>query len=153
MSVNCIIGRVKEMRNLFAILLGAIVGSVILFIVGFIANAISPTPPELMDPSTPEEVAQRVALTSTFSWITTIIGLGLGTFLGSFLGAKIASQNVLRVALSVGLILSLWAFYTLYVVYPAVLWVPIVMLIAVLLFSYLGGVIASSPKNNSSPRL
>ena len=30
--------------------------------VGVIANAIYPTPPELMDPATPEAVAQRVVM-------------------------------------------------------------------------------------------
>lgn len=104
-----------------------------------------------MDPSTPEAVAQRVAHTPIFSWITTIFGLGLGAFSGSIIGVKIAKANTRKITFSIGLVLSLWAFYTFYIVYPAVLWVPAAMLISVLLFSHLGGVIISSQQNNSSP--
>jgi hypothetical protein len=55
------------MRKILAVILGAVVGSITLFIVGVIANAIQPTPPELMDPATPEAVAKRVASTTTFA--------------------------------------------------------------------------------------
>lgn len=49
--------------KIIAILSGAAVGSLVFFIVGFLVNAFHPTPPELMDPSTPEEVALRVVST------------------------------------------------------------------------------------------
>jgi hypothetical protein len=57
------------MRKILAIILGAVVGTITLFIAGVIANAIQPTPPELMDPTTPEAVARRVASTTTFAWL------------------------------------------------------------------------------------
>ena len=107
--------------------------------VGAIANAINPTPPELMDPKTPEAVAQRVASATTSTWLSTIFGLALGAFLGGVTGARVAKEKTVWVTSAIGSVLSLWAFYTFYIVFPAVLWVPIGMLISVFLFSYLGG--------------
>ena len=141
------------MRKILAVILGAVVGTIILFIVGFIANAIDPTPPELMDPASPEAVALRVASTPTFTWLSTIFGLALGAFLGGVIGARVAKEKIVWVTSAIGLVLSLWAFYTFYVVFPAVLWVPLVMLISVFLFSYLGGfVVMQSQKEKSTPK-
>ena len=44
------------MRKIVAVFLGAVIGSLTLFVVGMIANAIQPTPPELMDPDNAEAV-------------------------------------------------------------------------------------------------
>ena len=139
------------MRKIIAVISGAVVGSITLFIVGLIANAIHPTPPELMDPATPEAVAQRVASTPTGIWLTTMLGLALGAFLGGIIGAKVAKEKIFWVTSAIGLALSLWAFYTFYIVFPAVLWVPIGMFISVFLFSYLGGAVIrkSQQKKNT----
>ena len=127
------------MRKILAVILGAVIGSITFFMVGVIANALHPTPPELMDPATPGAVALRVASTSTGTWLSTIFGLALGAFLGGVTGARVAKEKTIWVTSAIGSVLSLWAFYTFYIVFPAVLWVPIGMLISVFLFSYLGG--------------
>ena len=142
--------RKKHMRKILAVILGAVVGSITLFLVGLIANAIYPTPPELMDPATPEAVVQRVASTSTITWLSTIFGLALGAFLGGVIGARVAIEKIVWVTSAIGLVLSLWAFYTFYVVFPAVLWVPIGMLISSLLFSYLGGFVVMRSQQKKS---
>ena len=128
-------------QKFLAVILGVVVSTFILFIVGFIANSIQPTPPELMDPATPEAVAQRVVYATTFTWVSTIFGLALGAFLGGVIGAIVAKEKIVWVTSAIGLVLSPWAFYTFYIVFPAVLWVPVAMLISVLLFSYLGGIV------------
>lgn len=127
------------MRFILAVFIGAVVATMFFFMVGIMANAIHPTPPELMDPATPETVALRVASTPPGIWLSTIIGLALGAFLGGVMGAKVAKEKIVWVTSAIGLVLSLWAFYTFYVLFPAVLWVPMSMLISVILFSYLGG--------------
>ena len=141
------------MRKIAAVFLGAIVGTMTLFVVGVIANAIHPTPPELMDPATPEAVAQRVAFTSTSTWLSTIFGLALGAFFGGVVGARVAKERIIWVTGAIGLVLSLWAFYTFYIVFPAVIWVPIGMLISVLLFSYLGGFAVRQSQQKKSDRM
>lgn len=141
------------MQKILGTILGVVIGSLTLFIVGLIANAMQPTPPELMDPATPEAVAQRVAFASTFTWLSTIFGLALGAFLGGAIGAKIAKDKIVWVTSAIGLVLSLWAVYTFYVVFPAVLWVPFGMLISTFLFSYLGGfVVMRSQQKKSEPK-
>jgi len=82
------------MQKILVIILGALIGSMILLAVGFIANAIHPIPPELMDPTTPEAVAQRVAATTTSTWLTVIFGLSLGSFFGGLLGVKLAQEKL-----------------------------------------------------------
>ena len=129
----------KHIRKILAVILGAAVGSAAFFLAGMIANAINPTPPELMDPKTPEDVEKRVAATSTGTWLSTVFGLALGSFLGGATGASVAKERTVWVTSGIGLVLSSWAAYTFFVVFPAVLWVPIAMLISTNLFSYLGG--------------
>lgn len=141
----------RHMRKILAVILGAVVGTIFFFLVGVIANAIHPTPPELMDPATPEAVAQRVASTPTSKWLSTIFGLALGAFSGGVIGARVAKERIVWVTSTIGLVLSLWAFYTFYVVFPAVLWVPIGMLISVLLFSYLGGFVITRYQPRGKP--
>jgi hypothetical protein len=142
----------KHMRKILAVTLGAAVGTITLLMVGLIANAIYPTPPELMDPATPEAVALRVAYAPMSTWLSTIFGLALGAFLGGVIGARVALEKIVWVTCTIGFVLSLWAFYTFYVVFPAVLWVPIGMLISAFLFSYLGGfVVKQSQQKKSAP--
>jgi len=142
------------MRKILAVILGAVVGTITLLMVGLIANAIYPTPPELMDPATPEAVAKRVASAPMSTWLSTIFGLALGAFLGGFIGARVAKGTMVLVTSAIGLLLSIWAFYTFYVVFPAVLWVPFGMLISAFLFSYLGGfvVMHSQQKKSASTK-
>ncbi|MGI9542807.1 MAG: hypothetical protein ACR2MX_06070 [Cyclobacteriaceae bacterium] len=137
------------MRKILAVVSGGVAATTILLIVGVIANAVNPTPPELMDSSTPEAVAQRVASTPTFTWLSTVFGLALGAFVGGAIGAKVAKEKIVWVTSGIGVVLSLWAFYTFYIVFPDVLWVPIVMLVSVFLFSYLGGVIIRRSQQQS----
>ena len=128
-------------RKIIAVIIGAVLANLIFLLVGMVANAISPTAPELMDPQTSEAVANRVAATSTFTWITVLFGLSLGAFFGGLVGVRIARHKFLWVTTALGILLSLWAFYTFYIVYPDALWVPLAMLVAAFLFSYLGGLI------------
>ena len=76
-----------------------------------------------MDPATPEAVAERVAAATMGTWLSTMFGLALGAFVGGALGAKVAGNKITAVTSGIGLALSLWAIYTLYIVYPTVLWV------------------------------
>jgi len=135
------------MRIILAVFLGASVATITLLLVGMIANAIYPTPPELMDPATPEAVTLRVASAPMFSWLSTLFGLALGAFIGGVIGALVAREKIVWVTTAIGLVLSLWAFYTFYIVFPEVLWVPIGMLISVFLFSYLGGYVITKSQN------
>ena len=142
-----------RMRKILAVILGVAVATVIFFMIGVIDDALRPVPRELMDPATPEAVALRVASTPTSKWLVVMFGLALGAFLGGITGATVAREETVWVTSAIGLGLSPWAFYAFYVVFPAVVWVPTVMLISVFLFSYLGGfVVVQSQQRKSTPK-
>ena len=49
------------MRKILAVVLGVLVANVVFFLGSVAADRFYPTPPELMDPQTPEATALRVA--------------------------------------------------------------------------------------------
>ena len=130
------------MRKVLAVILGVIVANVVFFLGSVAADRFYPTPPELMDPQTPEATALRVAAAETNGLVLVILAAALGGLVGGFVGAKIAGGRVFAVTSAIGVLLSIWAVYSFYVFYPARLWFPIGMLIAFLLTTYVGGLVA-----------
>ncbi len=96
-----------------------------------------------MDPQTPEATALRVATAEAHGLLFVLLGSALGGFSGGVVGVKIAGEKASLIACAIGGLLSLWAFYSFYVFYPARLWFLIGMLVSFLLFSYLGGIVAA----------
>ena len=130
------------MRKILAVVLGVLVANVVFFLGSVAADRFYPTPPELMDPQTPEATALRVAAAETNGLVLVILAAALGGLVGGFIGAKIAKGKTLAVTNAIGGLLSLWALYSFYVFYPARLWFPIGMLIAFLVSTYLGALVA-----------
>ena len=131
------------MRNILAVILGVIVANVVFFLGSLAADRFYPTPPELMDPQTPEATALRVASAETNGLVLVILAGALGGLAGGFIGAKVARGSRVAVTSAIGGLLSLWAAYSFYVFFPARLWFPIGMLVAFLVSTYVGGFIAS----------
>lgn len=136
------------MRKILSAILGAVVASLVFFAVAFVDNALRPRTPEPTDSATPQAVEKRVNSTPTSKWLAVMGGLALGAFVGGFTAAKVAGEKTAGVATGVGLLLTPWAGYTLYVVYPAVLWVPTGMLLSLFLFALLGGSLARRSKSD-----
>lgn len=134
------------MRNGLAVILGVIVANVVFFLGSVAANRFTPTPPELMDPQTPEATALRVASAETTGLALVILAGALGGFAGGFIGARVAQGRRLAVTGAIGGLLSLWAAYSFYVFYPARLWFPGGLLVAFLASTYVGGFIAIKRK-------
>ena len=130
------------MRNILAVVLGVIVANIVFFLGSVAADRFYPTPPELMDPQTPEATALRVAVAETNGLVLVILAAALGGLVGGFIGAKVAKGSALAVTSAIGGLLSLWAVYSFYVFFPARLWFPIGMLVAFLLTTYVGGLVA-----------
>ncbi len=133
--------RVSTLRKILAVILGIIVANGVFFLVGIVADRIHPTAPELLDPQTPEATALRVATAEANGLLLVLLGSALGGFFGGIIGAAVAKERIVSVTSATGGLLSLWAFYSLYIFYPARLWFPIGMLISFPLFSYLGGLV------------
>ena len=140
------------MRNILAVILGVLVANAVFFLTSVAANRFYPTPPELMDPQTPEATALRVAAAETNGLLLVILGGALGGFVGGFIGAKVARGSTVAVTGAIGGLLSLWAVYSAYVFFPARLWFPGGMLIAFLVSTYLGGLAARRAQAREAAR-
>ena len=90
------------MRKLLAVVLGVIVGNVVFFLVSIVANRIYPTPPELMDPQTPEATALRVAAAEANGLLLVLLGSALGGLFGGIIGAKVAKERIVSVTSAIG---------------------------------------------------
>ena len=144
--------RKSTLRKILAVILGVIVGNVVFFLVGIVADRIYPTPPELLDPQTPEATALRVASAEATGLLLVLLGSALGGFFGGIIGAAVARERIVSVTSAIGGLLSLWALYSFYIFFPARLWFPAGMLISFLLFSYLGGLVLMQSKKERTTR-
>ena len=130
------------MRNILAVILGVLVANVVFFLGSVAADRFYPTPPELMDPQTPEATALRVAAAETNGLVLVILAGALGGLVGGFVGARVARGKFVAVTSAIGGLLSIWGAYSFYVFYPERLWFPIGMLFAFLASTFLGGLAA-----------
>ena len=124
-------------RMLFSVLISACVASMVLFVAGWISNYLDPTPIELMDSSSAENVEERVLQTSFAKWLSVILGISIGALIGTRTFYRICGKQYQQIGFYILLfVLSLWSFYTFYIVYPNELWVPLCMLLGTLLFAF-----------------
>ncbi len=135
------------MRLLLAVVLGVIAAHVVFFLVGFVAEWAYPTPPELLDPQTPEETAVRVEEANAGGLALVVVGSALGGLVGGVVAGVVARRRDVAVAVFVGALLSLWGVYSFYVFYPARLWFPTGLFVCFPLFSVLGGLAAARFRN------
>ena len=149
----------RVLQGLLAIVVGVIVGNTAFLAVGAVSNAVYPTPPELMDPQTPEETAERVDAAQTGGLALVVLGAAVGGLAAGASAGYAARSQALRVAVALAVMLSLaWGVYSFYVFYPERLWFPAGLVAAFLLFTPLGGLIAarwpspSRPQRRTAPR-
>ena len=135
------------MRLLLAVVLGVIAAHVVFFLVGFFAEWAYPTPPELLDPQTPEEMTVRVEEANAGGLALVVVGSALGGLVGGVVAGVVARRRDVAVAVFVGALLSLWGVYSFYVFYPARLWFPIGLFVCFPLFSVLGGLAEARFRN------
>lgn len=119
--------------------LGIVVANVVFMAMGFLADALYPTPPELLDPQTAEETAARVEAANTGGLALVVLGSAMGGVVGGAVGGMIARKKAVAAAVAIGALLSLWGVYSFYVFYPERLWFPIGLFVGFPLFSLLGG--------------
>ena len=107
--------REGKLRKSLAVILGVVVGNVIFFLVSIVSDRIYPTPPELLNPQTPEATALRVTTAEVNGLLLVLLGSALGAFFGGIIGAAIAKGKIVAVTSAIGGLLSPWAFYSFYV--------------------------------------
>ena len=134
----------RVLRVFLAVIVGVVVGNIVFLAAGSVSNAVYPTPPELMDPQTPEETAARVDAARTGGLVLVVLGAAAGGLAAGASAGYAAREQALLVAIVLAALLSLsWGVYSFYVFYPARLWFPAGLFAGFLLFTPLGGLIAA----------
>lgn len=133
----------SKLRGVLAVLLGVVIAHLVFFLMGFAAETLYPTPPELLDPQTPEETAARVESAKTGGLALVVLGGALGGLVGGAAGGLAARRQPVMVAVVAGALLSLWGLYSFYVFYPDRLWFPIGLFVGFPVFAALGGLLVS----------
>ncbi len=140
------------MRNFLAVVIGVVAGNAVFFLVSIIADRAYPTPPELMDPQTPEEVALRVDAAATNGLLLVALGSVFGGFTGGVVGASVATGARICVTAAIAALFSLWGLYSFYVFYPERLWFPLSLLAGFLIFTCLGSLAVYMVAFRQAPR-
>ena len=83
--------------------------------------------------------------------LTVILCFAAGVYAGGRVAANSAGKRTVGVTSGVGVLLSLWVFIAFAVVDPSARWVPMAMLAAVFVFSYLSGRMLGDSEKESTP--
>jgi len=111
------------LRNVLAILAGAIVGSVVNVSIIMVSESIIP-PPNGADVTTMEGLKRSMHLFETKHFVFPFLAHALGTFVGAFVAAKIAANHKLKIALSIGLFFMIGGITNVFML-PSPLWFSI----------------------------
>jgi hypothetical protein len=129
------------LKNVFAILSGIIVGSMVNMALITISSSIIP-PPEGADLTTMEGLKSTMHLFEPKHFLFPFLAHAIGTFAGAIVAALIADKHKMRYALGVGAFFLLGGIANVFML-PSPLWYAIVDLLgAYIPMAYLGGMIA-----------
>jgi len=134
-------------KNILAVLAGAIVGSVVNMGIIMISSSIIP-PPEGVDNTTMEGLKAGMHLFQPKHFLFPFLAHALGTFVGALLAAVIAANRKMLFALIIGGFFLAGGIANILML-PSPLWFTILDLIgAYLPMGYLAGKIVGSYRNN-----
>lgn len=134
------------LRNIIAVIAGAVVGSVVNMGIISVSGAIIP-PPEGADITTMEGLRAAMHLFEPKHFILPFLAHALGTLAGALVAALIAASYKMRLALAVGGLFLLGGIINVFLL-PAPLWFVVLDLaVAYIPMGYLGGKIVLSGKN------
>lgn len=133
------------LRNVLAVVAGAILGSVVNMGIIMISSSIIP-PPNGADITTMEGLKASMHLFQPKHFIFPFLAHALGTFAGAFLAAKIAATNKLGIAFIIGLIFLAGGIANVFIL-PSPAWFNALdVLGAYLPMAYIAGKLASKKK-------
>ena len=126
------------LRNILAVIAGAVIGSVVNMGIINISGSIIP-PPEGTDTSTMEGLKSAMQLFETKHFIFPFLAHALGTFVGAFLAALIAATHKMKFALGIGAFFLIGGITNAFML-PAPTWFIVLDLAAAYLpMAWLGG--------------
>ena len=125
-------------RNILAVIAGAIIGSVVNGFIIMISSSVIP-PPEGTDFTTMEGLKASMHLMEPKHFLMPFLAHALGTFAGAILAAILAITNKMKQAMIVGILFLIGGITNVFML-PSPMWFNVVDLVfAYLPFAYAGG--------------
>lgn len=132
-------------RNILAVIVGALVGGALNMVIIMISGSIIP-PPEGVDVTTAEGLAAGMSLMEPKHFLMPFLAHALGTLLGSFLAAKISTKHHMRYAFGIGG-WNLFGGIMAATMIPAPMWFILVdLILAYIPMAYIAGKLATRNK-------
>lgn len=132
----------STLRNILAVILGLVIGSIVNGAIIQISGSIIP-PPEGADLKTMEGLKASMHLFTPINFLMPWLAHALGTFVGALVAALIAANNKMRFAIAIGCVFLIGGIMAVYML-PAPMWFNIVDLaLAYLPMGWLAGKMAT----------
>lgn len=136
-------------KNIFAIILGIIVGSAVNMLIIQIGTSIIP-PPEGFDMTSTEVLASSIQLYEPQHFLFPFLAHALGTFVGAIIAAVVAATHRFKIALSIGLLFLIGGFYMVLIL-PSPIWFSVLdLFVAYLPMAYFAGKIMDTRSGNAN---
>ena len=126
------------LKNILAVIVGIVVGSVVNMGIIMISSSIIPLP-EGVDPSNIESINANIHLYGAQHFILPFIAHALGALVGAFLAAKIAATHKMKFALGIGVFFLLGGIYAATLINSPMWFKVLDILIAYIPMGWLGG--------------
>ncbi|MBP8066125.1 MAG: hypothetical protein KAY31_01470 [Flavobacterium sp.] len=136
------------LRNVLAVIAGAILGSLVNGFLIEISGKVIP-PPDGADVTTLEGLKTSIHLFEPKHFVFPFLAHALGTLTGAFVAAKLAATHKMRIALGIGVLFLLGGIANCFML-PAPVWFMAVdVIVAYIPMGYLGGKLAIGTVKNS----
>lgn len=136
------------LRNVLAVIAGAILGSLVNGFLINISGKVIP-PPDGADVTTLEGLKASIHLFEPKHFVFPFLAHALGTLTGAFVAAKLAATHKMRIALGIGVLFLLGGIANCFML-PAPVWFMAVdVIVAYIPMGYLGGKLAIGAVKNS----
>ena len=132
----------STLRNILAVILGLVIGSIVNGAIIQISGSIIP-PPEGADLKTMEGLKASMHLFTPINFLMPWLAHALGTFVGALVAALIAANNKMKFAIAIGCVFLIGGMMAVYML-PAPMWFNIVDLaLAYIPMGWLAGKMAT----------
>ncbi len=132
----------STLRNILAVILGLVIGSIVNGAIIQISGSIIP-PPEGADLKTMEGLKASMHLFTPINFLMPWLAHALGTFIGALVAALIGANNKMRFAIAIGCVFLIGGIMAVYML-PAPMWFNIVDLaLAYIPMGWLAGKMAT----------
>lgn len=135
----------STVKNILAVILGLVIGSIVNGTIIQISGSIIP-PPEGADIKTMEGLKASIHLFTPINFLFPWLAHALGTFVGALIAALIAANNKMKFAIAIGCVFLIGGIMAVYMI-PAPMWFNVVDLtLAYIPMGWLAGKIITRKK-------